>query len=551
MLRPTIINPVSVKLQEVFARRSALILFVFFTFSLLLRYNEYNTFRNVISDKARQLHGAYELLQGNGVSFTSYDLRTFQPVSIPIVEWPPGYSYVTAAASYITRTDVYTASVLLDYLCLTLFWACILWLTALLDFTLLQSCLLFLFLGISKTPLLFVWSSDLLGCTAFLFSIALNIQFLRGNQNKRRWLYYALQFASIFIMFSMKYSLVPACLAIGLSLFSYGWFSKKNLYKTGAILILFTVASIFLLFFYNELRSGHTSGLYNRYTVEEKGLHFSNLLLFSPFLVHAFVYLDALYMRFSISVVYFMAQVLTFFLISLIVFRIVSQIRKGKADYFTHSVLITTLCVAGFLASLSVYYPKDVHPSHVWTYVVETRYFAPAIFLLMLYLFRNIRLKRPQKITEWLPSVFTVTTVGFAFLLGCYYLAVNNTAGSFQNLYGRLFRIRDYVEKQRTNETYFLSLTSESPREGDGSSEDSKVTSVVALGGTKVAVTYYDYFPDSATSLLFSKTKLVPAGKKIIIYLGQNTQILDSINLNNHHRLEQNSFGERFLVINN
>ena len=49
-------------------------------------------------------------------------------------------------------------------------------------------------------------------------------------------------------------------------------------------------------------------------------------------------------------------------------------------------------------------------------------------------------------------------------------------------------------------------------------------------------MSYYGYFPDSAMNVLFAKDKLVPPGKKIVVFLGQNMQVLDSFNLKNRKK---------------
>jgi hypothetical protein len=284
--------------------------------------------------------------------------------------------------------------------------------------------------------------------------------------------------------------------------------------------------------------------MYSRHPNQVSHLNFQNLSLFDPFIINGFLYLDVLFTRFNYSVIYLVSQVGSAIIFGWLSVDVIRKIKNGEADYFSHLVLITSLCVMGFLAALSIYYPKDARGSFVWTYVTEVRYFAPAVFLIIFYLLKNLNFKAVNRPLRFTVSVFVVASIVFTLLLGVYYLVTNNTAGSFYSLYGKIFRVNEFVESKKNNQTYFISLSNHPPT-------DSETTSLVAVNGTKVAINYYKYFPDSIIAPLFSKSTRLPAGKKIIVFLDKNVTILDSINLTNRHTIEQNSEGEKFLVINN
>jgi hypothetical protein len=63
-------------------------------------------------------------------------------------------------------------------------------------------------------------------------------------------------------------------------------------------------------------------------------------------------------------------------------------------------------------------------------------------------------------------------------------------------------------------------------------------------------MSYYEYFPDSTFKTPFTATQ-IPQGKKLIIYLGQNTKMLDSVNAVNKYTVDTTSEGGSLLVINN
>jgi hypothetical protein len=529
---------------KAFEKRETRFLLLIFIFSLLSRYYEYYHFREFNSDKARQLHGAYELLWGNGVSFKYYDLDTFQPVSQPIILWPPGYSYLTSAITFLSDLNLYTASIILDVITLAGLWFVLLWMTRLLKFNLLQTFLLFVLFGFSKS-INFIYSSDLLGTVFFLFSCALTLQFIEKTKTRQSIIcFLLLQFASIFVTCFLKYSLLPAGFAIGFSLLSYSFFSKKNFYKLSVWMVSFCLVSILCLFLYNQLRSGHNTGIYNRHPNDVKTFYFENILLFTPFLANGFFYLDIAAQWFNYKLVQLVSLLFTIWIFGWIIVKTAQQIKAGKVDYFSHLVLITLLLVTGFLTALSLFYPSDEHTTYSWTYVKEFRYFSPAVFLIIIYLVKKFKLSFRQKPAHLFISFFVGISAISALLLGSYYQITGNMSNSFENKYGKINRVDEFVARRKDEQTYFLSLTNNVP-------VDIEATSMVAIKGTKVSINYDGDFPDSTFSALYSKTHRIPKDKKLIIFLDQNEKILDSINLMNHHRIEANSYGEKFLIIEN
>lgn len=534
-----------------FAKSRTLLLAAVFLFSLVSRFNEYYHFREMNSDKARQLQGAYELLHGNGVSFKSYDLTTFHAAVIPIVEWPPGYSFAIAAISAVTGANVYTSSFLLDDVSLVGLWCVLLWLVALLRLSLPAAVLLFLFLGLSKPPLNLIPSSDLLGTVIFLVGCATALWYVAALPSTRRpAIFFLIQTLCLLSLAFLKYSLLPAGFAIGASLLLYTLVNKEKFYKTGLMLLAILIVCLGVVFIYNFHRSGHTNGLYDRYTTQKRSLNLSNLALFDPFVVATFFYMDLFYQRFYIPTVQAVAQVLTLLVLTAVSFSIFKTLKQHRATYFNCLVLSTLISVVGFLAALSVYYPRDVHPTHQWTYVRDFRYFSPVVFLLLLYLLKNLRWSFRTDQLQTVLATFTVTGIAFGLLLSSYYIFSHNEAGSYVNLHGRYMRIRAAVDSLKNDQTYFISLTANAGDDPSGRLRDTKAASIVATTGTRVIMTSEGYYPASAYNVLFSKTKLLPRNKRVVVFYDDNTKVLDSINMNNPHRFGHTRFGEGYLVIN-
>ena len=525
--------------------RSRIILAVVFFSSLAIRYHEYYTFREFNSDKARQLHGAYELMQGRGVSFVSYNLNTFQPLVKPIIDWPPVYSYMAAGISYVTHTNLYTASVVADVLCLLALWLTLLWLSQLLAFNTIQKVLLFVFLGLSKTLIGSIYSADLIGSTLFLFACCVNIRYTQEPDKQRRGAFFALQFCLIAIMVFFKYSLFPAAASLGISLFTYGSAAKNKRFRTAAFYLLaLFIASIGLLLLRNSLISGYST-MYTERSMGDGRWHFGNLLLFNPFIMSSFFYLQPLYQRMNWQIVNAITVPCSIAIFGWIIWDAGKRMINKKADYYDHLCLITILAVTGFIALLSIRYPRAISNGIHWTYVMEFRYFAPACFLVIIYFFKNFKIRGNRNFRSLLLSSFVAASVAVTVLLSAYYWVIDNKASSFASLYGKVVKAADYATAQKGNNTYFVSLS-------NNMLQDAQITSLAAIQGVKVVVNYYGYFPDSTFNVLFARDAVIAPGKKVLVYIGQNTAVLNRINPRNHYRIEKDADdGAQFLIIEN
>jgi hypothetical protein len=132
----------------------------------------------------------------------------------------------------------------------------------------------------------------------------------------------------------------------------------------------------------------------------------------------------------------------------------------------------------------------------------------------------------------------------YALGLKVYYSIINNRAGSFENMHGKVFDVAEYLKGQKDENTFFISMTNEDVT-------NTNVTSLAAIKDIKVVMNYYGYYSDSAFYNLFSKDAIIQPGKKVIIYLDQNKTIIDSINKQNKMRFEKTKKGQQLLVIQN
>jgi len=538
----------TLEMEQVFKRpltkQRAFWIGLIFLASFAFRCEDFYLFREFNADKAHQLHAAYELLQGNGVSLESYDLNTFQAHQKPLVAWPPGYSYVVAGTSKVTGLSVYGASWAVDIFALAALWCVLLWFTFLLRFTVLQTAVLFLLIGYGRTPWVYLWSADTLGAALFLISAALNVYVVNQKGRKINVAVFALaQLVLISVMCFLKFSLFPAYFSLAFSVFSFSWKGKEKHYRAGLIMLLSILVSMGLLLLYNLRLSGDGSSI-GSLEQQHRGLFFSNLLMYSPFLVKSLIYYEGIVQRMQSHRIELFLQALNLLVIFLILFHIGKRMLAGKADYFSHLVFWTTVCVCSFLSFLSVYYSQETFiGTYYWTYVKELRYFLPVIFLLTLYLIRNFQVRLPHAVF----SAFTLAFIGFAALFGfglnSYYKFTGNRAGSFENMVGRIVSANQFVHNRQDSNTYFLSLTG-------NSGVDAQVTSFAAINGSKVVISYDGIFPDAYLSRLFSKEKPLPAGKKVIIYISDNVRIIDSLNPLLPHRIEQDQKGDKFLLVN-
>lgn len=526
-----------------FFKNRTLWLGLIFIVSLAFRYQDFYVFREFNADKAHQLQAAYELLQGKGVSLESYDLKTFQPHELPLVAWPPGYSYIVAGLSKLTGLSVYQASWAVDALAIAMLWCILLWLTFMLRFNLLQTALLFLFTGFFRTPWFYLWSADVIGTVFFLLAAAINVYFLQKKEGKANLAAFTLlQFPLIAAMCFLKYSLLPAYVALALSVFSFSMGQQQKHYRTGFALTGAVLVSLGLLILYSKLLSGHATDMVKA-SQKPKGLYFQNLLMYNAFLVNSFIYMEGLLQRVHLWWAQLSVQLLNGLIVLVLLFQLGKRMAAGKADYFMHLVFWTTVCVCGFLALLSVVYPQETFVGiYFWTYVKELRYFLPVVFLLIVYLIRHFHLRLPRTASSALAFVFVGVAAVFGFALNSYYKLTHNRAASFQNMVGRIERAEKFVRNRQDSNTYFLSMTG-------NSAVDAQATSLAAISGAKVVISYDGVFPDAYLSPLFSKARPLPHGKKVIIYLNDNLRIADSLNPQLAHHIEQDAEGEKFLLV--
>ena len=522
-----------------------MIVAVVFIITFLVRLQELHVFRDFNSDKARQLHCAYSYMHGKGMVWESYNLNNFRPMLLANIEWPPLYAYLIVVVSTVSGQDLYAASVTLDYINLFILWLSLLWLFRQIGCDVLQQIVLLCFLSFSKPPLLGIWSSDMIGLTLFIVSATLSVQHVKRidtNKNQTVW-FYLFQLCLMTAMMLLKYSLVPAMLSVVGAVMAYYYSGRNKAFlKSGVFLGVLAILAIGILIAYNQSISGSSSPAASRHGDNDSTIHFANLYYFYPFVSSSLFYLDILSSRFNSHLVNNMAVLVTFLLLAVVLVNTAKKIRARKADYFEYLTLVTTVFVTGFFILLSLKYKKDPQGTYFWTYVKEYRYFASAIFIILIYLFREYipTVARPKM---GLLSYVLVSCLLIAIGLKGYYTYVGNKAASFDNMYGKVFKVANDARQIAGNDAYFMSYTKDAVF-------DTQLTSVVAIKGIKVAMSYYGYFPDSTFNTPFT-ARQIPAGKKIVVYLDKNIKMLDTINSINKHRVDTTADGEQFLVVEN
>ena len=272
-------------------------------------------------------------------------------------------------------------------------------------------------MAFAKTLFLKLYSSDLFANTVFLLLSAITVNTIQNYKGKKTPLsFFLLAFACVFLLVFLKYSILPACFGVGLAAISHSWFSARKFSRIGIYLSVAFAVSMGLLISYNLFLTGQSTSIANRHPDNSSLFHFQNLRLFDPFIMNAFFFLDVLYQRFGYYPVQITAIIITLLILGWLFLHITNKIRKKQADFFNHLVLAVTVCVVCFLIALSVRYPMDAYGSYVWTYVVEFRYFAPAIFLIILYLVKHISFPLPQGIGLRIMTLSTVTGISFTTL---------------------------------------------------------------------------------------------------------------------------------------
>ena len=371
-------------------RRTLIIVFLAFLF-LALRVEHSSLFYDLGRDKRYQMIAAGNLAEGKGLSHCITFADDISKVSCQeLTWWSAGYPIVLAGIYKLTD-DLVTADFILlilgslGFLLVSLRFFSI-WIDFETDYWIVA--LFLAFAAFSFTPFNYLGTTtDLLSTVFLLFAITESAIGFRDRRSSKFVIAGAAAFAAVFFKFSFFPFLVvvPAGLGLLALLRREGAPLKYAAVFIGLLCVAFVILYVALPNY--VLPPGG---------IMTPGWRWHNLLAQDPFGARALFFIDFLFRRIDKattvgSVVYGLIQIFSIAVVAgfgYIAVRYAGKhFRSGENDgRLLSSVLcvLTAFLLVGYLCWLSIRVQTVYHPLYIpWTFVQETRYYAPAMVLLI------------------------------------------------------------------------------------------------------------------------------------------------------------------------
>ncbi|MEO0472814.1 MAG: hypothetical protein AAF206_24575 [Bacteroidota bacterium] len=343
------------------------VMLVFALMSQGLRNSSFFTYTG--HDRNQQIGAAYSFLSGEGLTQAVY--AQGQVTKHEVKGWPPAYAYLFAGLLAVSDLSPFLLAELLSICGLT---ACMLaaWcLLSVLDASRKLHMIWFGFQIVAFSPFHYTTASGEFALAFFLLGLAA----LLASKPKGKLALGCFLLAALFRYAYWPLLLLPVLLS---------WRTPKRAvaYLTGAGTLLI-VLSVLL---WPEHSDG--SDLSSLFSGE---LYWDQLLQIDAFPVKAFFYLSLLGLsnKIAISAVVLWTIKILFLGFSLLIGYLLLRSWKAGDKAFPEGIAATVLLLPGLLCSLSVLRPAEVHDgSFAWTFVMETRYYAPLLVLIQMFVMR-------------------------------------------------------------------------------------------------------------------------------------------------------------------
>ncbi|MDX2245981.1 MAG: hypothetical protein SF052_04340 [Bacteroidia bacterium] len=365
------------------------------------------------SDRNQQILASLNWLQGKGLTVPSVSATDLtQVIYLPLHGWPPGYSYLAGVVYRLiggSEKDwgkIFFTAELLEYLGVILVFAGTHFLLNLLrkEISALVYPLLFIFWVFSFTPFHFTTASEEIALGFFLLATGAWVKGTLSDNLDLRWITAA--FAGFMLAGWFRYAYIPLVIVGPVILCISRWNQGSERKKRALGVTLVGLGLMVVLWWALSPSHSQAGGL----TEMASGRRFfpENLLKMTAFPLKSLFFIggDALILKLGIRDRAALVSLRLLFVVSsvaLLLFPIRMWSQYGKdfiqskplarpvSGLLTAMFLVVLLIVIGFLSLLSFLNPVEVYSGNTWTYVEETRYYAPllvafALFLLVRFL---------------------------------------------------------------------------------------------------------------------------------------------------------------------
>lgn len=348
-------------------------------------------FSAIGDDKSRQIHAAFNIEQGLGyVEKTVPSLNELTPHIEPLSMWPPGYSYLLCGVNTMVH-DFLLSAYMLDLLLTLTLALCLMALSSLLMEPRGVNVWYYIFLGCSFVPFQLMTSSDLLAALLYTAGVTCMLYGFRRENSWFLWIAGALLIALTPIV---RFAYAPLLMVLPVTGFLL--YRKNRIYRPLLAGLIALIGGASLIVLSGSLPSTQIEN--NPYWVDNgKSWYPENLLYVDPFPAKSIFFIDSILQRLDGGIINSLQHplsriiwaalcLLSLWIVLELVFRAVRLLRLPgnlQTDSLFLLTFVTTLgTTSSFMIYLSLTWPGQVFGNtDYWTFVCETRYFAPAIVM--------------------------------------------------------------------------------------------------------------------------------------------------------------------------
>ncbi len=415
--------------------------------TLLLRgeyevvYNDYGT------DKVIQLSAAKNLLEGKNISRCYADpsdlsIDNYSTFSL----WPYGYPLIASFVSVLTG-DLLRAGILLDIGAVILLIFVSLQLVWLLGVDRRGMMAVLLFLGFTHAPFCYITSTGLIALSFYMLAFWYSLRLLlRGEQHILKWV---LLGSFLFLPSFFRYAYYPLVAPIPLTIHWIGWKTRRKSLITGSMISMITAGALIAA---QAAVMKWNTGQYSCVSDYERGLFLHHLLHIDPFPIRALFHAHTLLWRLGLppgSMLHKSALIVgSCAVLGVIAFQMMKKRVWQFAPEDKEVLWKAFLMIGGLtvflnitpLMFLSITCPPQSGWISFWTFVQETRYYAPSMLFIILFFVASVfREDRVRGTRVFMTCVFLISFVICSHRVVKMYM-LNETRPTFQ--YNNMTRLR-------------------------------------------------------------------------------------------------------------
>ncbi|MHC4941511.1 MAG: hypothetical protein ACYTG7_00685 [Planctomycetota bacterium] len=401
------------------------VLLAFLLLALAARIHFECTYVDLNMDKARQFFMAQNFIEGNGFSFCTADFSDLsRTVCQRIPYWPIGYPLIIAGLNGLLN-DYVLSSIVLDVLGVLILLYAFHTLIGVLGLGRRAYILFMVFTAFAFTPYFYAGSTDFLSAALYLFALAMTLSHLgREGVYPLRFILIGL---AVFAAALFRYAYYPFLLVIPFFLLVHAVHQKNrsSLYRSLITLAASLLPLIGLLIYY---KSHFGSPFFVKST---DNFFFGHLLHMDPFPLKSIFYLEVIeknvvqVLPALESLIRPATWVLSILVLAMMLFHFLSSCIRGRSresngilrSFYALLFLTVSLNVA-LLSWYSLKNPPQSFWIDWWTYVQETRYYAPSMLLIQVALFVVLFKNGGNRILEYTTGTILVAAVAFSVIFG-------------------------------------------------------------------------------------------------------------------------------------